>query len=104
MFFDLAPRSSGKTTRLINAIEAYLKENTTHRAIVRARAAHISEGIINQLPPDMKCRARISVSSVGYTEVEGEKLFCDEYFSIPKNKRIVSKNGYYCSSPEWLYT
>lgn len=106
MYVELSPRQSGKTTRLINALVEFLRENPDNTALLVAPTNNQRSQILRIIGETYghDYLYRIITSHKMIPSRRGTmKNFVDEYGLIDEKYIFLDENGYYsttvCNTP-----
>lgn len=104
MYVEIKPRQSGKTTRLVDNIVSFLRDNKDKTALVVAKTNDTRKLIqykVHEKCGDF-CSKRTITSHKMFPSPNTMKQFVDEFDLLPTNRLVVDKNAYYttttCSS------
>jgi hypothetical protein len=102
MYVEVKGRQTGKTTRLVDSIIDYLKNNSNNSALIVARTEESRKSIQNKV--NEKCgrpceyRTITSYKMLPPSEKGTIKQFVDEFWGLNPKKLVVDKKAYYTTS------
>ena len=100
MYVEIQPRQSGKTTRLVNSVVSFLKENKNKTALIVAKEKNTRKLIqdnIHEKCGDF-CSKRTITSHKMFQSPITMRQFVDEVDLLPSNKLVVDENAYYTTT------
>jgi len=100
-YVEIAPRGSGKTTRLVNAIDDYINSGLKGLPIVVVTPNALCGNIIK----DRLDIRDVNIDDIIFSDTmhirggkEHYQYFVDEFDHIDRDKLFISNSGYYCST------
>tara|TARA_R110002020_G_scaffold113236_7_gene260359 strand:- start:20757 stop:21164 length:408 start_codon:yes stop_codon:yes gene_type:complete len=100
MYVEIKPRQSGKTTRLVDKIVSFLRDNEDKTALVVAKTGDTRKLIqykVHEKCGDF-CSKRTITSHKMFQSPNTMKQFVDEFDLLPTNRLVVDKNAYYTTT------
>lgn len=97
MHLDISPRQSGKTTRLVNEVISFLKENTDKTALIVAPKECTRKDIIYRIQEKCGdlCSKRTITSYKMFPSPHSMKQFVDNINGMSDENLIIDYNAYY---------
>jgi hypothetical protein len=97
MYVEISPRQSGKTTRLINEVICFLKENKDKTALIVAPKECIRKNIIYKIQEKCGdlCSKRTITSYKMFPSPTSMKQFVDNIDGMSDENLVVDYDAYY---------
>lgn len=103
MYVEVGGRQTGKTTRLVDNMISFLKDNPNKTALIVTKNAENRKRIQREVTNKCgrPCEFRTITSHKMLPPVGGSsiKQYVDEFFSIDSDKLVIDRNAYYVGTP-----
>lgn len=103
MYLEISMVGSGKTTRLIKAVEKWL-DGVGNTAVIICNKFDAATKLWRRIPEQLRSRVSIATDMMAISSdaIKDPKacIFVDEFDSIDQNKLSIIKSAYYVTTPK----